>query len=277
MMMNSISAVRSEMEKPQSSQDKIFDIVFAQDDLNWKDLIYDLVRQEGMDPWNINVSLLAEKFLRMLNKLKKMDFRVSGKMVLTASLLLKIKSDKLLQDGIQGLDDLINGIPEDDSLEEGFEYEQYDLKQFLNDQKKIIPRTPQPRERKVSVFDLVNALEQALDIDLKRQRVLSRQNENKDVVRAPVQTFDLSAAMEQIQINLQGLFKNVDTKVFFTDLVPSNTKKDIVYTFLPLLHLENQQKVGLIQKEHFGDIEVRINEKINAPLYVEEESTPLSN
>ena len=42
-----------------------------------------------MDPWDINVSVLAEKFLVMLNKLKEMDFRVSGKMVFLKMLLLK--------------------------------------------------------------------------------------------------------------------------------------------------------------------------------------------
>ena len=245
-------------EDPVTPQDKVMDIVFKEDDLNWKELMYDLVRSEGMDPWNIDVSLLAEKFLVMLKELKEMDFRVSGKMVLASSLLLKIKSDKLLLEDIAGLDSLINGPAQEEFLDDdGFEFEQQDLQAFFNDQKRIVPRTPQPRERKVSVFDLVDALEQALDQDVKRQRVLSRHRDEVEV-RSPKNTFDLSETMETIQEKLGKLFVKPTTRVFFEDLIPDQPKEAKVYTFLPLLHLENQQKVGLSQEEHFGPIEVTV-------------------
>lgn len=254
--MNPVTTIR---DSPGATpHDKVMDIVFTQDDLNWKDLMYDLVRSEGMDPWNIDVSLLAEKFLGMLKDLKEMDFRVSGKMVLASSLLLKIKSDKLLLEDIAGLDSLINGPAEEEFLDDdGFEFEQQDLQAFFNEQKKIVPRTPQPRERKVSVFDLVDALEQALDQDAKRQRVLSKHRDEVEV-KAPTKVFDLSETMQSIQDQLGKLFIKPTTKVFFDDLVPDESKEAKVYTFLPLLHLENQQKVGLSQEEHFGPIEVTI-------------------
>lgn len=258
--MNPVTSVRNPDQAP-TPHDRVMDIVFTQDDLNWKDLMYDLVRQEGMDPWNIDVSLLAEKFLVMLKELKEMDFRISGKMVLASSLLLKIKSDKLLLEDIAGLDSLINGPAEEDFLDDdGFEFEQQDLQAFFNEQKKIVPRTPQPRERKVSVFDLVDALEQALEQDIKRQRVLSRHRYEVEV-KAPTRVFDLSETMETIQDKLAKMFVKPTTKVFFDDLVPEDSKEAKVYTFLPLLHLENQQKVGLNQEEHFGPIEVKIFNK----------------
>ncbi len=260
--MNSVATTRD-------AHDRVFDIIFKEDDLNWKNVLFDLVRQEGMDPWDINVSTLAEKFLLMLNQLKEMDFRVSGKMVLAASLFLKIKSDQLLSDGIGGLDKLINGPGEfqEDLLEDGFEYEQYDINQFLNDQKSIVPRTPQPRERKVSVFDLVDALEAALDIDMKRQRVLSNVKTDEEL-EAPKQVFDLSVKMEELQNTVTNFFtKKTKTKIFFHDLAPSQSKEDMVFTFLPLLHLENSRILDLMQEEHFGDIEVQIHDqKLSASL-----------
>jgi segregation and condensation protein A len=194
----------------------------------------------------------------MLKELKEMDFRISGKMVLASSLLLKIKSDKLLLEDIAGLDSLINGPEQEDFLDDdGFEFEQQDLQAFFNDQKKIIPRTPQPRERQVSVFDLVDALEQALSQDSKRQRVLSRHRDEVEV-HTPKSVFDLSETMETIQEKLGKLFVKPTTRVFFDDLIPDQSKEAKVYTFLPLLHLENQQKVALSQEEHFGPIEVTI-------------------
>lgn len=246
---------------PVDAQERVFDIILKEDELNWRDMLFSLVREEGMDPWNIDVSKLSARFLSLLNKLKELDFRISGKMVLASSLLLKIKSDKLLLDDIQGLDRLINGPDEfqEDLLEDGFEYEQYDLNAFLNDQKRIVPRTPQPRERKVSVFDLVDALEQALETDAKRQRVLSRVQQQDEQVTAPKRSFDLSKTMDEMQNTISKLLSKKTTKIFFHDLTPSHEKEDLVYTFLPLLHLENQRKVDLIQEEHFGEIEVQIH------------------
>ncbi len=243
-------------------QERVLDIVMTQDELNWKELLYDLVKQEGMDPWNINISRLAKKFLDMLKELKEMDFRISGKMVLASSLLLKIKSEQLINEGITGLDNLINGAEEELLEEDGFEFEQQDLNQFFEEQKKIIPRSPQPRERKVSVFDLVNALEQALSQDLKRQRVLNNTKVDEDKIRsAPKKTFDLSESMSLIQNKLGKLFIKPTTKVYFTDLITEDSKEAKVYTFLPLLHLEKQRKIDMNQEEHFGPIEVLIHNR----------------
>ncbi|MBN1175595.1 segregation/condensation protein A [Candidatus Woesearchaeota archaeon] len=243
-----------------STQDAVFEIVFEKDELNWKELIYDLVRAEGMNPWDIDVSLLAKKFLETLNKLKETDFRVGGKMLLTSSLLLKIKSDKLLLDDIAGLDSLINGPAlEDDFLEEdGFEFEQTDINQFLNDQRQIVPRTPQPRERKVSVYDLVDALEAALETDIRRQRTLSQVRIEEDEPSAPVRVFDLTVSMNSIQHSLKKLLTKSKSTIPFESLLPSQEKQDVVFTFLPLLHLENQRKINLNQEFHFGPIEVEI-------------------
>lgn len=242
-----------------SSHERVMDIVMKEDDLMWKDLIYDLVRQEQMNPWDIDVSLLAEKFLEMLNKLKEMDFRVSGKIVLASSLLLKIKSDRLLIDDLASLDNLINGSAEEFLEEDPFEFEQAELQQFFAQEHRLVPRTPQPRERKVSVDDLVNALEQALELDAKRTRVLGRVQTEE--VKAPTKVFDLSETMDLLQAKLKKLFTKAKTQIYFHDLVAQNTKQDKVFTFIPLLHLENQRKLDLLQEEHFGDIQVTVHNR----------------
>lgn len=244
-----------------SSHERVVDIILKEDDLNWKDMIHDLVREEGMDPWDIDVTRLAKRFLVLIQELKQMDFRISGKMVLASALLLKIKSDRLLLDDIAGLDNLINGVAEEEFLEEeDAGYAQRDLNAFLNDQKKIVPRTPQPRERKVSVFDLVEALEQALETDAKRQFFLSKKRNEEDV-KAPTKSFDLTETMDAIQSSLRKMFMKAKTRVFFKDLVFGDSKQDIVYTFLPLLHLETMHKLELLQNEHFGPIEVVVNNR----------------
>ncbi len=262
--MNATMAIPLSDAKPtaKSSQDRVIDIVLHEDDLNWKELIYDLVRREGMNPWNIDISLLAEKFLVLLGKLREMDFRIGGKMVLTSSLLLKLKSDKLLLDDLQSFDDLLNGIKEEEEeiLDDGFEFEQTAINQFFGEEQTLVPRTPQPRERKVSVFDLVEALEQALDSDMKRQRILSKVETTKETT-IPAKSFDLTETMNILQGQLRKLFTKAKTKVYFQDLLRGESKQDKVYTFLPLLHLDTQRKLDLLQKEPFSAIQILVHNR----------------
>ncbi len=244
-------------------EERIFDIVFKEDDLTWKEMIYDLVRLENLNPWDVNISILAEKFLQMLKELKETNFRVSGKVVLASSLLLKLKSDRLVGEDLQNFEQLlIEPQLEEDygDVEDGFEFEQRNLNQYLNDQKKLVARTPQPRERTVSVFDLVDALEKALDSDIVKQkrRILNGIEIEENSPRAPEKYFDLGETMSKLHKQIAKLFIKETTKVYFHDLLNENNKECKVYTFLPLLHLENQKKVEMGQKEHFGEIEVKI-------------------
>lgn len=264
--MSPIEAVNMEdFKSSQTNEERIFDIILQEDDLTWKDLIMDLVRNENMDPWNVDISLLTEKFLFAIQKLKEMNFRIGGKIVLASSLLLKLKSDRLVGEDMQNFEQLLLApvdLEENAFIEESsFEYEQKGLDAYLNDQKKLMPRTPQPRERMVSVFDLVDALEKALETDFVKQRrkILRAGEIDENQVRADNENyFDLGKTMKEIHNRIAKLFLKNTTKIFFDELVVTNDKSGKVYTFLPLLHLETQRKIDLEQKEHFGQIQVKI-------------------
>ena len=79
-----------------SDNDQLFDFLFSEDDISWKTMIYELVRSEQMNPWDIDLNQLSKKFLQKLKELKEMNFRISGKVILAASILLKLKSEKLI-------------------------------------------------------------------------------------------------------------------------------------------------------------------------------------
>ena len=74
--------------------EKIFEVIYAKDEVTWQRLLYELVKTEQMDLWDINISLLTKKYIDTIKKLKKLDFRVSGKVLLAAAILLKIKSNR---------------------------------------------------------------------------------------------------------------------------------------------------------------------------------------
>ena len=55
--------------------------------------------------------------------------------------------------------------------------------------------------------------------------------------------------------------KTLKEKLTFTKLLPSESREDKVHTFIPLLHLAQQNKIELVQETPFGEIEVLLKKK----------------
>ena len=236
--------------------ERIFNIIFSKtDEITWQSIIYELVRSEQMDPWDIDVSILTQKYIKMLRTLKEHDFRISGKVLLAAAILLKLKSNKLVGEDLSELDRLLIGV-EEEMNELGFEETSQITK--LDEIPALIPRTPQPRKRKVSIFDLVEALERALEV--KKRRLLHSIPPLN--LEAPKKKRDITQIIRDIYGRIKSFFiSTIGSKLTFSKLLPSQTKEDKVYTFIPLLHLAQQNKIELMQETPFGEIEVILKRK----------------
>lgn len=236
----------------EETNSRIFNLLFVEDELSWKDLIYKLIDEEHMNPWDIDVSILSQKFLEMLTRLKELDFRISGKMVLASAILLKMKSDILIDEDIAKFDNLMNNTEENLPLDDA-----PNLVYDSSGRPSIYPRTPQPRQRKVSVYDLVNALEKALEVESRRKKYPV--NAKKVEIKIPENKFDLGKAMTVVYERVEGHYKKKKDKILtFDELVMSDSKKDKVLTFVPLLHLDTQRKVDIEQDKHFATINVKL-------------------
>jgi segregation and condensation protein A len=241
-------------------QERIFSILFKEDELTWQNIIYDLVRIEGMNPWDIDISEIAHQFLELLKKLKEMDFRISGKVVLASAFLLKLKSDRLLEEDIVAFENLISSLDDPGELLDELPLDSQKREKILAPG--LLPRTPQPRKRKVSVYDLIEALEKALEVETRRPIYVEPQIK----VKLPENFIDMGELIQDVYQKVEGYYGNngkVDEKgkphrLTFSELIPSDSKEDKVYTFIPLLHLENQRKVDMYQDIHFGEIEIEL-------------------
>ena len=140
-------------------QDRIFDMLMKEDEITWQTILYDLVKSEEMDPWDIDLSILSKKYLETIKKLHEMNFTISGKIILASAILLKIKSQKLVEEDLVNFENIINP-PEEEFILEGLDEES--LEALGENRIVIIPKMPQPRRRKVSLQDLVGALQKAL-------------------------------------------------------------------------------------------------------------------
>lgn len=237
--------------------ERIFNIIFSKaDEITWQSILYELVKTEQMDPWDIDVSILAQKYIDMLRTIKEHDFRVSGKVLLAAAILLKMKSNKLVGEDLSELDRLLIGV-EEEMEELGFE--ETSQIQKLDEIPTLIPRTPQPRKRKVSIFDLVEALERALEV--KKRRLLHSIPPLN--LEAPKKKRDITQIIRDVYGKIKSFFLSAlfKDKLTFSKLLPSESKEDKVYTFIPLLHLAQQNKIELVQETPFGEIEVLLKKK----------------
>lgn len=244
-------------------QEQIFKSVLSKDDLSWQSLIYELIKTNQIDPWDVNVSLLTKKYIEIIKKMKEMDFHVSGKVVLAAAVLLKIKSSRLVTDDMNALDSLFAQSHESDE-DEGFdELDEMDMGQINKreegDPLKLIPRTPQPRRRKVTIYDLMDALQKAMEV--KKRRVM-RQIPDDVTIKIPKKKIDITQVIREVFGTIKLHFFKQKQALTFNQLLSDKPDRDEkIFTFIPLLHLSNARKIDIEQKEHFGNINIYMGGK----------------
>ncbi|MBI1970312.1 segregation/condensation protein A [Candidatus Woesearchaeota archaeon] len=236
--------------------DKIFTILFQEDEITWKTLLLELVKSEQMDPWDIDISELTKQYLQMLKEMKEANLRISGKVVLAAAILLRIKSNRLVEEDVLQFDNLLSGQDEAQLYAEDGDQLKPAIDRSRYKQLRLIPKTPQPRKRKVSIYDLIAALEKALEVEKKRKlRIPSIIK-----LELPEKKVDINEVMGKVYARVLAMFhKDEEKKITFDHLVGKGAeKRDKIFTFIPLLHLTNQRKVDLEQKEAFGEIDIKV-------------------
>ncbi len=238
-------------------QQQIFELLLEQEDVSWKSILYDLVKTEQMDPWDIDITLLTQKYIQIIKAMQEHDFRISGKILLAAAFLLKIKSAHLVDHDISNLDKLIN--QSEDSLDEENLFN--DAENGSSKEKQqftLIPRHPQPRSRKVSIHDLVDALQRAM---ASKKRILAKQRPVKFIL--PERKIDIMGVIRDLYHKIVYYTNKENAeKLTFTQLLPPRAgRQEKAYTFIPLLHLENQHKVETEQAKPFDEIYVKLLKK----------------
>jgi segregation and condensation protein A len=237
-----------EEKKGKVGQDQIHDLLFSEK-LSWQAIIYDLINTEQLDPWDIDLSLLTNKYLEKVRELEEANFFVSSKVLFAAALLLRMKSEILINYDLKSLEELMSG-----KKEETKKYSQERI-ELEDDLPELVPRTPLPRHRKVSLPELMQALGKAIKTETRRIKrvVLARQHEIEAGVALPRDKIKLGDEIKRIYSKLMEIFTSRENKLAFSELA-GNTGKDKIATFVPLLHLDNRQRVVLEQDGYLEEI-----------------------
>jgi segregation and condensation protein A len=232
-------------------QEEIHNLLFSRE-IGWQDMIYDLINTEQLDPWDVNITILTNKYLEKIQELEEADFFVSSKVLLAASLLLRIKSEILLNKYIKSIDEILFGKKE----EKKYQTERIELDEEIPE---LIPRSPIPRFKKVTLQELINSLNKAINTENRRikKEIINRNALRESGIALPKRKFSIKNKIKQLYTRLIIYFKdNKDMKkITYTEFIGKD-KDERIISFAPLLHLDNQKKVWLHQPEHFEEINI---------------------
>ena len=236
-------------------QDQIHDLLFNRE-IGWQEIIYDLINTEQLDPWNINIIILTDRYLIKIQELEEADFFVSSKVLLAASLLLRIKSEILLDKYIKSIDEILFG--------------KKDSKKYISERIELdeeipllIPKSPMPRFRKVTLKELMESLNKAINTENRRikKEIINKNALIESSFSLPKRKFNIKSKIKELYTKLILHFndKKENKRIAFTEFV-GNSKEEKIISFSPLLHLENQKKVWMEQEKHFDEIYIWLKE-----------------
>jgi segregation and condensation protein A len=228
-------------------QDEFYNLVTG-NEVSWQAIIYDLINTEQLDPWDIDLAILTKKYLEKIKELEEANFFVSSKVLLAASLLLRIKSEILLNRYLKSLDDILFGKKDKTTPKIPIHLD-------LGDIPELFLKTPLPRYKKVSLQELVNALEKAISTENRRikKEIVERQAHYETDIVLPKKTTNVRETIRLIYAKIITSFKKKQAKISYSELT-NNDKEEKRICFLPILHLDSQHKVFIEQEKHLDEI-----------------------
>lgn len=215
------------------------DLVGLIDQPAWKTILITLVKTEKMDPWNIDIKELAQKYLDKIRSLQSTDLRLPANAILASAILLKFKARALR-------------LP---SLEEADEVE---WKALLTEEQLLGGMMPEllppglSREGKVTLDQLVESIEAILD---KTKSKVQRERDGRDrpVFNLPFASMNLETKMQQVfDLAQRGADETGLSR--FSAMMEGRDVNDVVECFLALLFLVNERKLNAWQETLFGEI-----------------------
>ena len=243
-----------EMSNGKMGNSEIYNLLVSRE-LSWQQIIYDLIQSEQLDPWDIDLSILAQKYLEKISGLEDANFFISSKILLAATILLRIKSEILLKYYIKSLDEILFGKEE--------KKEKLPFNIDLDDVNDLVPRTPMPRMKKVTLQELMNALNRAIMTEHRRikREIYTKHAITRFEAFLPKRRTNIRLKIRELYQKIIRFFsKDKDQKMSYTQLT-NNSREEKLSSFMPVLHLDNQEKIVLEQLNHFDEIYIYLKSR----------------
>lgn len=217
-----------------------FDLENFVREATWKDILVELVKKNELNPWDVDIVDLVERYIEVVKSMKVLDLRVPANIILAAAILLRLKSDML-------------------EIEEHVEETEVGAEEFVRPDVTVDGLSVRLRlapKRRVSLNELIDALEEAMK--LKEVREAQTASE----VRTVPLVFDHADVEVEVEHVYSLVKKNVDRSkmVTYSELCDAaKSENALLDIFIPLLFLACRDKVLLLQETFFGEIIVSLN------------------
>lgn len=221
------------------------------------DLLLYLIKKEELDIYDIPIERITQQYLEYLELMRLLDLEIAGEFLVMAATLMYIKSRTLLPEDQRAAEEDEGGEdPRWELVRQLVEYKKFkDAAEQLAarevQRQSIFGRTPAdpklPVEPslamgEVSLFDLINAFNEALKRAGKRGEFREILDEHFTV--ADKIEMILRRIAEKARLTFQELF----------DQAASRT--EIVVTFLAVLELIRLKRIAVLQPQPFAEIEI---------------------
>ena len=220
------------------------------------EILVQMAERGEIDPWNIDIVEVTDRFLSELERRKELDLRISGRTLFYAAILLRMKSEYLDLSG--------NGeeeeVPDDD---EGFDLEDDfpegaggPIEQLEREIRRRLDRK-NLRKRPVTLFELILELKNAEKEQRRRQRFRSPFSMDAIDVEEVVGIAHEEGYQEAAMAVLGQCEKTISAEGVVTlHELAALLGKRIFEVYIPLLFLMSEGKLTLWQEEFFGEVMV---------------------
>ena len=207
----------------------------------WKKMLLDLAVKEDFDPWNIDISEIAEKYIERIKKMKTLDLHVPANLILAASILLRFKSDTIRID--EGEEQAV-----EDEMYIGEEGPPVEIP-MLTIARRIPPK------RKVTLRELIEAVEKVFEEQKRRAELRKKVKIPRDII-IELRGEDIGKRMRKVYEKVK---KKADEKGLATlSQLTEGDRKKTMENLIPLLFLTKNGTVDIFQEEFFSEIFIQL-------------------
>ncbi|MFA5050172.1 MAG: segregation/condensation protein A [Candidatus Micrarchaeia archaeon] len=209
----------------------------------WKEILLDLIVKEELDPWDLDLVKISDAFLKKIKEMGRIELYIPANMILASAILLRCKSTILNFDE--------PAIADEPETEAGpFERPQIE---------EVTPLLRAIPKRPITVNELVEEIDNIIKYQEKKE--LIKKEKIDSILNLKIESESLEKKMELIYNMIVQNIKN-ERCAFFSRIVDGKKEnKEVVFTLLSLLHLTQENRIDIEQKEFFGEIEIYALEK----------------
>jgi segregation and condensation protein A len=231
------------------------------------EILAQMAEHGEIDPWNIDLVEVTDRFLAELERRHELDLRISGRTLFYSSVLLRMKSEYLDASQERDDDDDDNELPDEETFAENVLTERaFGQIEMLEREIERRIKRKDVRKRPITLYDLITQLKFAEVVEKRRLR--------RKVVSAENETFSEPDAVDVVSIAHDEAYDAMAQRIYaivrdhpdarepgvsLHELV-SALHWPLYQVYIPCLFLMLDGLVNLEQDECFGDLWVMISD-----------------